>query len=334
MAIRLVVRPPGGKGEYALTFDQQRVSIGRSPAADLRLPHAAVSEVHCVIRLEGQDYLIVDPGSTNGTTVNGGALVHGRPKLLRAGDAIGLCGFEVSFRAGAAMEGAHTAARTAAMARRMLQDALGALGPGGAPPRLVFLNGPRAGERIDLAAVPAVVVIGRGEDCDVAIDDADLSRRHCEIRRDWDGVTIADLGAKNPTRVGDEPVRERPLRDRDEILVGSTRLVFEDPAEAYLAQLARMEADAPLPEVGIPDTRVRGVGPGPADVSFGEDRSVRAAGSSSKGIEPPPVAPAEAPAASPRRTVRRGTSVGEWIVVTIGVLVLGGSVVAIVWVFQ
>jgi pSer/pThr/pTyr-binding forkhead associated (FHA) protein len=321
MAVRLVVRPPGGKADYSLTFDQQKVSIGRGSSVDLCLPHAAVSEVHCIIRLEGADYLLTDPGSTNGTTVNGSVLVVGRPKLLRSGDTIGIAGFEIGFRAGAAMEGIHTAERTAALAKRMVREAIDAMGAGGAPPRLVLLNGPRKGERIELAVVPSVVVVGRGEGCDVVLDDADASRRHAEFRREWDGVTVKDLGAKNPTLVGEERAVERRLKDRDEVLVGSTRFAFEDPAEAWLAELQRVEADAPAEP--IPETRVRPVPETP----------------------PTPEAPVGAPAAPPppslpsrpapaRRRASSGPSVGDWIVVLVGVAVLTGSVVAIYYVFR
>jgi len=329
MAIRLVVRPPGGKADYALTFDQQKVAIGRGTSVDLRLPHPAVSEIHCVIRLEGSDYLLTDPGSTNGTTVNGTALVHGRPKLLRSGDTIGIAGFDVSFRAGAAMEGVHTAERTAALARRMVREAIDAMGAGGAPPRLTILNGPKKGERIELAVVPCVIVVGRAEDCDVVLDDADASRRHAELRRDWDGVTVKDLGAKNPTLVGDEPAAQRPLRDRDEILVGSTRFAYEDPAEAWLAELLRVEADAPAPS--HPETRVR---PPEGAVEVPD-----AAAPSAPAPEPAPAAPSAAvppqpPRPAPRRGGPSGPSVGDWVVVFVGVAVLAGSLVAIYWVFR
>jgi two-component system response regulator AtoC len=58
--------------------------------------------------------------------------------------------------------------------------------------------------RMSTHAVPADVVIGRGEGCDLRIDHASLSRRHARVRRAGDQLTIQDLGSTNGTRVGGE----------------------------------------------------------------------------------------------------------------------------------
>ena len=60
--------------------------IGRGSDADVRLPDTGVSRVHAEIRLENGSALLVDLGSTNGTTVNG-RRVQSSP--LHDGDRIG-----------------------------------------------------------------------------------------------------------------------------------------------------------------------------------------------------------------------------------------------------
>jgi pSer/pThr/pTyr-binding forkhead associated (FHA) protein len=176
--------------------------------------------------------------------------VEGRRKLLRSGDTIGVAGFSIGFRAGLAMEGVHNAERTAALAKRMVREALGAVGPGAEPPRLTFLNGGRAGDRVPVPESPKGLSLGRDLECDIRIDDSDASRRHALVKRTWEGVTVIDLGAKNPTLVNDAPFAgERRLRDRDELLLGATRLVYEDPAEAFLRELELLEKDAQVQEV-------------------------------------------------------------------------------------
>ncbi|MBI2893132.1 MAG: FHA domain-containing protein, partial [Deltaproteobacteria bacterium] len=252
MAVKLTVTPPGagpGAPEFSFTFDQEKIVVGRGASADVLLPSASVSDTHCVIRLEGQDYVIFDPGSTNGTKHNGQPLVEGRRKLLRSGDVIEVVGFQICFRAGLAMEGIHTADRTAALARRMVREALDTLGPGGEPPHLTFLNGSRAGDRVPIPDHPEGLTVGRDVDCEVRLDDSDSSRRHAVVRRSWEGTFVTDLGSKNGTLVNEERVRgDRRLKDRDEILFGATRVVFEDPAEAFLRELELVEKDAAPPE--------------------------------------------------------------------------------------
>ncbi len=45
----------------------------------------------------------------------------------------------------------------------------------------------------------ASVIIGRGSEADVRIDDRDVSRRHCEIVIRADGIVVRDLGSTHGT---------------------------------------------------------------------------------------------------------------------------------------
>ena len=84
--------------------DRRRVSvtpigaelrIGRDPTSDLISDYARVSRFHCVIRASEGRHVIVDAGSTNGTTVNG-IRVKDTPVLLESGDVVELSA-EVAF---------------------------------------------------------------------------------------------------------------------------------------------------------------------------------------------------------------------------------------------
>ena len=81
------------------------------------------------------------------------------------------------------------------------------------------------GRRVALGAQP--LVIGRLPECDVVLNDSNVSRRHAELRRSGDGVFLTDLGSTNGTRVNGTPVREQILASGDEVSVGSTKLIFE-----------------------------------------------------------------------------------------------------------
>jgi DNA-binding winged helix-turn-helix (wHTH) protein len=70
-------------------------------------------------------------------------------------------------------------------------------------------------------------VIGRGHDSVLWIDHTAVSRHHARILVSGDTALIEDLGSKNGTLVGGEPVSGRvPLSDGDEIRIGPATMTF------------------------------------------------------------------------------------------------------------
>jgi hypothetical protein len=73
------------------------------------------------------------------------------------------------------------------------------------------------------------IVVGRSRECDVRVDDSNVSRRHFELVRESPGTwVVSDLGSTNGTEVNGRTVQHRTtLDDGDRITIGSTELVFE-----------------------------------------------------------------------------------------------------------
>lgn len=69
--------------------------VGRGADCDIVLPDPAVSRRHAEIRPALGGHLLVDTGSTNGTTVNGSAVLH---HLLADGDLIGIGDLALTYR--------------------------------------------------------------------------------------------------------------------------------------------------------------------------------------------------------------------------------------------
>jgi FhaA, N-terminal domain/FHA domain len=100
---------------------------------------------------------------------------------------------------------------------------------------------PELAEEEDLArATPAVLVagtrhelddralvIGRSRDCDISVDDPNVSRRHAEIRHEDGAYWIADLGSTNGVLLNGKRVERAKLEPDDEILLGTTVVRFE-----------------------------------------------------------------------------------------------------------
>ena len=79
--------------------------------------------------------------------------------------------------------------------------------------------------------------------------DGDLSKRHAEIRRGWDGVRVIDLESKNGTRVDGIATRDGELRDGALLELGTVQLRYRDPAERHLAANPAAVALPPVPHV-------------------------------------------------------------------------------------
>jgi hypothetical protein len=74
-----------------------------------------------------------------------------------------------------------------------------------------------------------VTVLGRGTQVDLRVDDAGVSRRHCEIQL-GDSPMLVDLGSTNGTTLDGAPVGRAELIDGSRIGMGDTVLVFRLPA--------------------------------------------------------------------------------------------------------
>jgi Protein of unknown function (DUF3662)/FHA domain len=73
------------------------------------------------------------------------------------------------------------------------------------------------------------VSLGRLPECEIAVADANVSRRHAEVRKGTDSTwVVADLGSTNGTKVNGVRINgNQQLNDGDEITVGSTTVRFE-----------------------------------------------------------------------------------------------------------
>jgi hypothetical protein len=71
------------------------------------------------------------------------------------------------------------------------------------------------------------VVIGRSRDCDIQLNDANVSRRHAELRQEGASYWIVDLSSTNGMEVNGKRVKRAKLKDGDTITLGSTEITFE-----------------------------------------------------------------------------------------------------------
>jgi hypothetical protein len=134
--------------------------------------------------------------------------------------------------AGAAVAREAHEARPADMGHTMVystsdrhQSALNEVGSGaGAGRRRAIVVA--AGKR--LVVPPGGATIGRSRECDIVLDDSNVSRRHAEISPSGQNWLIQDLGSTNGVRVNGRGVDgPHPLESGDRVELGTVDVRFE-----------------------------------------------------------------------------------------------------------
>jgi pSer/pThr/pTyr-binding forkhead associated (FHA) protein len=91
-------------------------------------------------------------------------------------------------------------------------------------PVLVVRSGGIAGQTFH--PPEGTTLIGRSPECQIFLDDVTVSRRHAELERGGETITIRDLGSLNGTYVNRRRIESAVLQDDDEVQIGKYRLTF------------------------------------------------------------------------------------------------------------
>ena len=76
----------------------------------------------------------------------------------------------------------------------------------------------RDGSEISISSLP--LTIGRGDTASLCLHDRWVSRLHCEVTSDNEGLLVRDLGSRHGTMVNGETIRERRLHPGDALVIG------------------------------------------------------------------------------------------------------------------
>ncbi len=121
--------------------------------------------------------------------------------------------------------------------------------------------------------VGSSIMIGRGSDADVRIDDADVSRSHVRLTVREDGVFVEDLGSRNGVFVDEERIAAlTPLRVGQTLRIGAFGFLLKSRAELRAADVestgsVRLPERTPMYVRGSLGAPVPGPAPQPRDAS-------------------------------------------------------------------
>jgi len=319
MTITVIVRSGDlGKKATTITFDGERVVIGRGDGCDVRLPDPSVSHRHASLRLSGATWNLIDEGSSNGTYTGGVALLPRTPRAVRSGDKIrlGRVWIELSMEAAPPTLDLGMATRDVAMA--LVASALSKL-EGDTTPTLRVVEGHDVGQTLRIDTESRALVIGRGESCDLPLGDPDVSREHVSVTRKGSTIIVRDLGSHNGVLLGEQtltPQRDTAWRSPTLLRLGRTVLALDEPVARALAELER-EPDRAMSD---------------------EDQTDAAAELAHEEVVPAP-APVEPPRTSKSPVSikipdKRSWTVTDAFVLLASVFVIAASAAALIWVLR
>lgn len=102
----------------------------------------------------------------------------------------------------------------------------------------VTLTTSGAGRQHEVSVDSAEFVIGRAGDCNLQLRNPLISRHHCVLKLEDDGVYVCDLGSSNGTGVNNQRLAgRRRLRDGDTLWVAATPLSVRVRREWALARV-------------------------------------------------------------------------------------------------
>ena len=323
MALTIVIRSGETATPAQITFDAPRVVIGRGEGCEVRLPDPSVSHRHASIRQRGTEYVVIDEGSSNGTFVGPVRLSAQAPRVLRHQDLIRVGRIWLEVRVEQALPTANPQATTREIALGLVAAALSAQGED-VSARVRVEQGPDAGRELVMHDVERTYVVGRDPNADLPLADTDTSRRHIEVKRHGQHISVRDLGSKNGSALGGkklESKRDTPWHPAQRLELGQTTLALSDPLLDALRELETF-ADEPM----------RG------DESVDPPRGVEAPAAPVRSAgEPAAAAPlVEIPKRSNAPSSREARRVGaaDLVVGALALVVLALSLLGLAWVLK
>jgi pSer/pThr/pTyr-binding forkhead associated (FHA) protein len=197
--------------------------LGRAEENAIRLTERNISRLHAQLERKNEHWALRDLSRYNGCYVNG-QRVSGSHELSH-GDLIQVGDYRLSLENEALLVNEQDATATVPAPRSAV--------PSSSVDRLVMLLGPSPGAEFELS--PKRMVIGRGEDCDIALNHASVSRVHAELHPLGDGrYEILDRQSANGVRVNGVELPRSFVDARDVIELGDVILKFIPAGQTYM----------------------------------------------------------------------------------------------------
>lgn len=239
-SFKLIIAEGPSPGQV-LELTRPEIVIGRDPDADICISSPVVSRRHARLIRLGEQYLLEDLGSSNGTFVNGHRITE--ITSLKPGDSIRLGQVVIlnydapEYAKETVVHGSIPSQNKSDVAETVLGEEVRSPAQKFPPQLVVTIAGEKAqAHRLDRERF----TIGRAEDNDIVINSRIVSRYHARLERANGGYRLVPLPeASNPVFFEGRPLSlPRRLNHKDMLRIGGQEaglmvtLTYDSPTEA------------------------------------------------------------------------------------------------------
>lgn len=200
--------------EYPLTSD---IVIGRSQECDLCVDDEMVSRKHAKLTLHPDGVYITDLGSSNGTKIGINLIPIQTPFHLEASQIFSMGNITLLLVKSDITSQSDTSQEVTSTEKIL-------------PTLLLWYR--QGNEPWQQHPIVGSVIIGRGTDCNLLLDDHKVSRHHARISLDAGVVHITDLGSQNGTRIDNHIIPQQEpqiLAPGKSFSIGSHTFILGQP---------------------------------------------------------------------------------------------------------
>jgi pSer/pThr/pTyr-binding forkhead associated (FHA) protein len=224
-------------------FDKEILSIGRARDNDIVIENLSVSRNHARIRKEGNQFILTDLNSANGSFVNGVRIT--RVEVVDE-DVVTIGKHKLLFLDKKPTDEEIIGEAFGAERTMLVDRSFNAF--------LAVTKGKQKDQTFKITKYETY--IGRASDNDVRLHDWFVSKKHAVIIRQGSNYFIKDLGSWRGTMVNGKNIRDCELKEDDEIQLGTTVLEFRMEGEAEVPQITgrvpqELGYDDEAEEVGV-----------------------------------------------------------------------------------
>jgi len=216
-------------------YDEQPVTVGRSPENAVVIDNPGVSRHHCKVEKRGDVCVVADLSSNNGTFLNGKKVDVAN---LNNGDEIAVGKHIIQFIDDAGRQAVSPPPPIPGVEAEAGQDEQNLeFGPN---TMMIDMNRQVAsskekrghitvktkkGEQTIMLRKPEYI-IGKAPSCDIVVQGWGISKKHAVIIKDHNGFRIIDVSDKKPTRINGTPIDRTVLNKGDVIKIGKNEFNF------------------------------------------------------------------------------------------------------------